>query len=220
MAPLLLATSFLAFLGRSAPSCRVARRAPPSLAPRLRGAAPPLVRRLVGPSLPLALQLLAAPLSPMIWLAGAPRPFVRMLVWASLPPLSIRVVVLSLALPLAGLRCSLCPDSWAHTPLVRLLAGAVLPTALPLVMAALLCVLSSLAVALPLSTLLVGLRYLWFRPVCVLTTLVAADLAPILFESTLVLECWLYAKAPWSLTLNNRSPSCSSASGRPRTKVP
>ena len=94
----------------------------------------------------------------------------------------------------------------APAPLVRLLAGAALPTALPLVMASLLCVLSSLVVVLPHALLLVGLRCLWFRPVCVLNALLAVGLAPFLFESTLVSQCRLYAEAPGSLTLNDGSP--------------
>ena len=108
----------------------------------------------------------------------------------------------------------------APAPLVRLLAGAALPSALPLVMAALLCVLLSLAVVLPFALLLMGLRCLWFRPVCVLSALLAASLAPFLFESTLVSQCRLSAKAPRSGTLNDGSPSCRSAGGRPCTQVP
>ena len=87
-------------------------------------------------------------------------------------------------------------------------------------MAALLCVLSSLAVVLPLALLLVGLRCLWFRPVCALTALLAAGLAPFLFKSTLVSHCRLSTEAPRSETVNDGSPSCRSAGGRPRTQVP
>ena len=105
-------------------------------------------------------------------------------------------------------------------PLVWLLAGAALPTALPLMMAPRLYVLSSLAVALPLALLLVGLHCLLFRPICVVTALLAAGLAPFLFESTLVSQCRLSAEAPGSQTLNDGSPSCRSAGDKPRTLVP